>query len=120
MIKRHEQCDTVIVGEETITALRSGEAVVLDSIILLPASDMKAADECSMSQVWQTMETAPKHYMPILACNPENGYRGIVFHNGFEWELLSYDGCHMGIGFYPTHWTFLPDIPQIVRQGSAT
>lgn len=60
---------------------------------------------------WQPIETAPRHYKPILACNPEKGHEAIVVHNGAEWELLSHDGFPMGIGFYPTHWMPLPKPP---------
>lgn len=33
-------CNTVIVGEETIAALRSGEVVILNHVTLLPADDL--------------------------------------------------------------------------------
>lgn len=37
---RRDGCDTVIVGEETIATLRSGEVVILDNVILIPASNL--------------------------------------------------------------------------------
>jgi hypothetical protein len=64
------------------------------------------------SQQWRPIETAPKHYKPILACNPDKGHEAIVVHNGAEWELLSHDGFPMGVGFYPTHWSPLPKPPE--------
>lgn len=61
---------------------------------------------------WQTMETAPRHYKPIYACDVVRCYEGKVAHNGAEWELISHDGFPMGVGFYPTHWRPLPDLPK--------
>jgi hypothetical protein len=60
---------------------------------------------------WQDISTAPKHYKPILACDPAKGYEAIVVHNGSEWEILRYDGFLMGAGFYPTLWHPLPEPP---------
>jgi hypothetical protein len=62
-------------------------------------------------QRWQPISSAPKHYKPILACDPAKGYEAIVVHNGAEWELLSHDGFSMGVGFYLTHWMPLPKPP---------
>lgn len=70
------------------------------------------SDRRAFEAAWQPIETAPKHYKPILACNPDKGYEAIVVHNGAEWELLSHDGFPMGIGFYPTHWMPLPKPPE--------
>lgn len=60
---------------------------------------------------WQPIETAPKHYKPILGCDPSMGYEAIVVHNGREWECLSFNSYPLGVGFYPTHWHPLPEPP---------
>lgn len=64
-----------------------------------------------MGSEWKLIETAPKHFKPILGCDPSKGYEAIVVHNGREWECLSFDSYPMGIGFYPTHWMPLPEPP---------
>lgn len=60
---------------------------------------------------WKPIETAPRHYKPVLACDADHGYEAIMIHNGKEWETLTYDGFPSGTGFYPTHWFSLPAPP---------
>jgi hypothetical protein len=60
---------------------------------------------------WQPIETAPKDDECILATSSELGHMGIVVFDGREWECVDFQGRRMGIGFYPTHWMFLPDTP---------
>lgn len=60
---------------------------------------------------WMPIEAAPKNYKPIWGCDLKRGYEAKVLHNGTEWECVSHDGFPMGVGFYPTHWQPLPDLP---------
>lgn len=62
---------------------------------------------------WQPIDTAPKDGTTIFGANWKLGQRGLVHmnHQG-EWEMVNgLTNMPMGIGFYPTHWMPMSEVP---------
>lgn len=67
---------------------------------------------------WRDIATAPKHSKPIWGCDVLHGFDAKILHNGREWECVSFDNFPMGVGFYPTHWQPLPDLPSLLLKAT--
>lgn len=51
--------------------------------------------------------------MCLWVCDPSRGYEAKAIKINGEWECVSFDGKLMGVGFYPTHFQYLPGRPGI-------
>ena len=62
---------------------------------------------------WQPIKTAPRDGTIIYGESWKSGQRGLIYFNSEgEWELVNgMNNLPMGIGFYPTNWMHVPELP---------
>jgi hypothetical protein len=54
----------------------------------------------------------PSPFLPVYAFNVDRSYEGKVYFDGTEWHDLTMDNFSRHTGWYPTHWTRLPPMPE--------
>lgn len=72
---------------------------------------LKATQIDEFRDLWNHIDYAPRDRV-IFACDKVRGYTSKVIWNGSEWECVNFEDKTMGIGFYPTHWHLMWELPK--------
>ena len=97
-----------------VNPLTSGDN--FDEITRLQQLCWEAVDEIRRLRAereWQPIKTAPRDGTIIYGESWKTAQRGLIYFNSEgEWELINgMNNLPMGIGFYPTNWMHVPELP---------
>lgn len=64
-----------------------------------------------ITTAWLPIEIHNGGDAPVLVCDNKRGYVSVGRFIKPEWECTDYRGTLMGLGFYPTHYIPLQEMP---------